>query len=318
MIQHSKFHALLLINKEKACSSHQVVHEVRKILKQKTIGHAGTLDPMAEGLLVLLCGSAVKLSSYFLNQDKRYKLSLKFGLETDTLDLEGQILKSQAVSLKKEDIAALLQQETKTLELPVPIFSAVKVKGQALYKYAVKGQTDVKIPFKKMSFWDLNIQDIQKDGLSLSVSCSKGSYIRSWVHHLGQKMQTGACLTKLNRISSGDFQLKDSIGLSQLKEKLSEKHPANETELKQLLGDSCLFSHTALKSFPHVELAKKHLQFLKQGRLPLYLITESQKNQIQTNKKNETQILKAVRKDRIFSLLELRPFKKMRILRNLH
>lgn len=313
----SNFHGLMLINKDSSCSSHQVVYEARKVLKQQSIGHAGTLDPMAKGLLVLLCGSAAKLSPYFMNQNKRYTLSLQFGLETDSFDLEGQVIHSQKVSLEKEKIASLLKQETRELELPVPIFSAIKVKGKPLYNYAVKGQTDVKIPLKKMNFWDLKIETIEKDKAALSVSCSKGSYIRSWVHYLGQKMQTGACLTFLNRTSSGDFQLENSLTLSELKKILSNHFPKTEEELKELLGDSFIFSHKALKDFPHIELAKKHLVFLKQGRLHPYLIAESQAYQIESNKNSQNRILKVVRKNRLHALLELKPFQKIKILRNL-
>ena len=314
----SDFHGLILINKDSSCSSHEVVNTARKILKQKAIGHAGTLDPMAKGLLVLLCGSATKLSSYFINQNKRYTLSLQFGLETDSFDLEGQALQSKKVSLKRENIVSLLKQETKELELPVPIFSATKVKGRPLYNYAVRGQTDVKIPLKKMRFWDLEIQDIKEDKATLTVSCSKGSYIRSWAHHLGQKMQTGACLTSLNRTSSGDFQLEDSLSLSKLKELLSDSFPETEEKLKQLLGKSFVFSHKALKDFPHIELATKHLLFLKQGRLHPYLIAESQAYQIESNKRSRTQILKVIRKNQLHALLEIKPFQKIKILRNLN
>ena len=116
------FHGILLINKDKDCTSHQIVNEVRQILKQKAVGHAGTLDPQARGLLVILCGIATKLSTYFLNSDKHYKLSIKFGLETDTFDLQGKVLRSEKVSLKKENIENLLKRETCELELPVPIF----------------------------------------------------------------------------------------------------------------------------------------------------------------------------------------------------
>ena len=317
MMDSFDFHGLILINKDSSCSSHHVVHKARKILKQKAIGHAGTLDPMATGLLVLLCGSATKLSSYFINQDKRYTLSFQFGLETDSFDLEGQVIQSKTVCLKKEDISTLLKQETKELELPVPIFSAVKVKGRPLYNYAVKGQRDVKLPIKKMNFWDLKIENIEKDRATVSVSCSKGSYIRAWVYHLGQKIKTGACLTKLNRISSGDFHLENSLSLSQLEEILSNKFPETEKELKRLLGESFLFSHKALKDFPHIELAQKHLLFLKQGRLHPYLVSESQAYQIESNKYSKNQIIKVVRKNRLHALLELKPFTKIKILRNL-
>ena len=184
------FNGVLLINKDKDCTSHQIVHAVRKILKQKSIGHAGTLDPLARGLLVILCGSATKLSSYFINQDKRYYLSLKFGLQTSSFDLQGEVLHSEELSLRPEDIKRVLEEGACDLEIPVPIFSAVKVEGKKLYSYAFKGK-EIQPPLKKMSFWGLEIHEIQKDSASVSVSCSKGSYIRSWVNYLGRKMNTG-------------------------------------------------------------------------------------------------------------------------------
>ena len=309
------FNGVLLINKDKDCTSHQIVHEVRTILKQKSIGHAGTLDPLARGLLVILCGSATKLSSYFINQDKRYYLSLKFGLQTSSFDLQGEVLHSEELSLRPEDIKRVLEEGACDLEIPVPIFSAVKVEGKKLYSYAFKGK-EIQPPLKKMSFWGLEIHEIQKDSASVSVSCSKGSYIRSWVNYLGQKMNTGACLTYLNRVSSGEFQLKNSLSLSQLKQKVSQKFPADEPALKELLGDSFLFSNSALTQFPQIELTLRNAKILRQGRLPLYVLSHVQKNQIAVNKRGRSQILKAVQGDKLLALLELRPFEKIKILRN--
>ena len=310
------FHGLLLLNKDKNITSHQAVNQIRSLLKQKAVGHAGTLDPMACGLLVILCGSSTKLSSYFLNQDKRYRLSFQLGLETDTLDLQGQVLKSQAVSFDKKKLESILYEESRELEIPVPIFSAVKRGGRKMYEYAFKGQK-VTPPLKLMSFWDLEIHEIQKDGAELSLSCSKGSYIRSWVHHIGLKTGTGACLTSLNRLASGDFKLEDSIHCEELESLLSKKFPASQEELKSLLGKSFLFPNKALTHFPQIELTKRQSKLLSQGRLDSYLILAVQKNQIETNKTNKNQILKAVRADSLLALLELRPFKKIKILKNL-
>ena len=309
------FNGVLLINKDTDCTSHQVVHEVRKILKQKSVGHAGTLDPMARGLLVILCGSATKLSSYFINQNKSYDLSLKFGLQTSSFDLQGEILHSKEVFLKQEDIKQVLEQGVCDLEIPVPLFSAVKVGGKKLYTYAFKGK-EIQAPLKKMSFWDLKIHEIQKDSVSLSISCSKGSYIRSWVNYLGQKMKTGACLTYLKRTASGDFHLKNSLATSQLKQKISQKFPVDEKALKELLKDSFLLSSSALTQFPQIELTLRNAKLLRQGRVPLYVSSYFQKQQIIVNKKGQTQVLKAVRGDKLLALLELRPFEKIRILRN--
>ncbi|MCZ0932315.1 MAG: tRNA pseudouridine(55) synthase TruB [Oligoflexia bacterium] len=314
-MQSPLFNGVLLINKDADCTSHQMVQEVRKILKQKSIGHAGTLDPMARGLLVVLCGSATKLSPYFLNQNKRYDLSLKFGLQTDTLDFQGETLHSEDVSLKKEDVKRVLEQGACDLEIPVPLFSAVKVKGQKLYSYAFKGKK-IQPPMKKMSFFDLEIHEIQKDSACLSLSCSKGSYIRSWVNYLGQKMKTGACLTGLKRVSSGEFKLKNSLTVSQLKQKVSQQFPMDEQALKQRLGESFLFSSSALTQFPQIELTARNAKLLKQGRMPLYVLSHAQKEQIAVNKGGQSQILKAVKGEKLLALLELRPFEKIKILRN--
>ena len=309
------FNGVLLINKDTDSTSHQVVHSVRKILKQKSVGHAGTLDPLAKGLLIVLCGSATKLSPYFINQDKRYDLSLKFGLQTSSFDLAGDLLHSKEVSLKKEEIKQVLEQGACQLEIPVPIFSAVKVDGKKLYTYAFKGK-EIKPPLKKMSFWDLEINEIQKDSASLSISCSKGSYIRSWVNYLGQQMKTGACLTYLKRVSSGDFKLENSVTVSQLQEKVSQSFPTDEQTLKGFLGDSFLLSSSALTQFPQIELTLRNARLLGQGRVPLYVSSYFQKEQITVNKKGQPQVLKAVRGDKLLALLELRPFEKIKILRN--
>lgn len=311
------FNGILLINKNGGCTSHHVVNEVRQILKQREVGHAGTLDPMARGLLVILCGIATKLSPYFTAQDKRYRLRIKFGLETNTFDLQGKVLKSEEVALKKELITDLLKKSARDLELPVPVFSAVKVQGKKLYSYAFAGkEKDIQPPFKKMSFWDVDTHDIQKDEVELSISCSKGSYIRSWIHYLGQKTKTGACLTQLKRLSSGNFDVQNSVTTEELKNKLRESFPKEEENLKALLGDSFVFPGSALTQFPELRLTGKNAQILQRGKVPVHILEISQKDQICVNKKGQPQILKAVKGEKLVALLEMRPFKKIRILRN--
>ena len=316
------FHGILLINKEKGFTSHKVVSQIRALLKQRAVGHAGTLDPMARGLLVALCGSGTKLSPYLLNQNKSYRLSFKLGIETDTLDIEGKILSSpapgQEIHFDKKELEQILHKETKELEIPVPIFSAVKREGRKMYEYAFKGQPIIP-PLKKMSFWGLQIHDIQRDGAEVSLSCSKGSYVRSWVRHIGLKTGTGACLTALNRLSSGEFKLEDSLSCSQLEALLSGAgaFPKTQQEIQALLGKSFLFPHQALKGFPQVELTKRQARFLSYGRVDTSLIVMAQPLQIETNKSGQNQILKAVRGGSLLALLELKPFKKIKILRNL-
>ena len=167
-----------------------------------------------------------------------------------------------------------------------------------------------------MSFWGLEIHNIQKDSTSLSISCSKGSYIRSWVHYLGQKIKTGACLTQLERVSSGSFHINQSLTTEELKQKLSENFPEEEEQLKSLLGDHFLFPSEALTQFPELNLTGRNARLLKQGRVPVYILETSQKDQISVNKKGQPQILKAVKGQKLVALLEMRPFEKIRILKN--
>ena len=315
--QVAHFNGVLLVNKDRDCTSHDIVDEVRHLLKQRTVGHAGTLDPQARGLLVILCGMATKLSPYFLNNDKRYQLTLQFGLETDTFDLQGKVLKSQEVSLKKEVIEELLKAECRDLEIPVPLFSAVKVKGKKLYSYGFSGKgEEVKPPVKKMSFWDLTIHKITNNSATLSVTCAKGSYIRSWVQYLGQKIGTGACLTHLERTLSGIFCVQHSQTINEIKKKLDNNFPKTEDDLKALLGESFLFPSKALAQFPPVSLTVKNARMLLQGKIPLYILTACQSQQIEVNKTGQAQILKAVNGEKLVALLELNPFKRLKILRN--
>ena len=310
------FHGVLLVNKHKNTTSHDIVKDVRSLLGQKEVGHAGTLDPMAEGLLVILCGMACKLSQYLLNQEKRYEVEVSFGIETDSLDITGKVLKKKEVSLDKKDLEELLKKETRTLTLPIPIFSAAKVEGKRLYSYAFKGEKDkVKIPEKEMSFYDLEIKKLEKDKALFAVSCSKGSFLRAFAHHLGQQTKTGACLSGLKRLSSGKFKVEDSLRVQELKEKL--KTPIKEEEnLKQTLKSSFLLPSEALPQFPEMSLNHQNARILKTGRIPSYIIKEQEDSQIDVNKKGKSQILKLVRDKQILALLEISPYEKIKILKN--
>lgn len=309
------FHGVLLIHKEKSWTSHDVVQKVRNLLNQKSVGHAGTLDPLAEGLLVLLLGSATKLSSYLLNSDKRYRLRFKFGLTTDTYDLEGEIQKQQEVSLKAQDVKALLEKNLGVLPLAVPLFSAVKIKGKKLYDYARAGKK-IQNPIKEMKFYDLEIHEITKDEAEVSISCSKGSYIRSWVHQLGEQAQVGACLTSLTRLTSGFLKQENSLKLEELNQKLQKYEPQNNQQLKEALLDTQSFL-SPLEATPHfhsIELNKRNSRELMHGRLPLYLIEQSQDKQKEVNKTSKHQILKIIQDDSLIALLELKPFERIKVL----
>lgn len=226
-----KLNGLILINKEPGVTSHDVVFSLRKILKEKQVGHIGTLDPMAEGLLVCLIGEAVKLSDYMMGSDKKYRLTLKMGVETDTWDITGKILKTVDAVVADEVIRRAVFNLSDLQSLPIPMYSAKKIDGKKLYEVARKAsattppgdnqETLFEGPLKEMKFWDLQITKIQYPFVSLEFQCSKGSFVRSWVYSLGRQLGVGAALTRLERLSIGEFQVKDAVTLEKLRSAVS-------------------------------------------------------------------------------------------------
>jgi tRNA pseudouridine55 synthase len=208
-------HGLLLVDKPKGWTSHDVVGFVRRRLKISSVGHCGTLDPAARGLLVLLLGEATKLSQYLLEKNKAYHLKFKLGLVTDSGDMDGQVLSQVAVDLDTEKIRAAILNLMGEMELPVPKFSAIKVNGQKLYEKARRGE-DFTPPMKKMAFFDPQILDVQADSGEVILKCMKGSYVRSWVTTLGENLGCGATLTDLCRTESVPFQISQALTLEQV------------------------------------------------------------------------------------------------------
>lgn len=207
---------VLLIHKPSGPTSHDVVHKVRKILKTKQVGHAGTLDPMASGLLVLLIGEGTKLSNYLLEGDKSYQATVRLGLSTDTLDITGAVLKECADIPSPDKVIQTVQSLAGPVELPVPIFSAVKVQGEKLYEKAHKGEKPTVIPKKIMKFWDFEGIEVEGPRVRFHVRCSKGSFIRSLAAEIGDRLGCGGTLEVLVRTGSAPFSLMDAISLEDL------------------------------------------------------------------------------------------------------
>lgn len=188
-----------------------MVSRVRRILKIKEVGHSGTLDPLATGLMVLLVGEATKLSSYVTEGDKSYQVGLKLGVTTDTLDISGQILTEQQVFSSQNEIENAALQLKGEFNLPVPMYSAKKIDGKKLYEYARNGEI-IEQPYKVMKFWD--ITKIEESEFHLH--CSKGSFIRSWVQLLGERLGVGATLSSLKRTGSHRYSLSEASSLDDL------------------------------------------------------------------------------------------------------
>jgi len=213
----AEYDGVLLIDKPSAHTSHDVVARVRGILHMKRVGHAGTLDPMATGLLVLLLGKATKLSQYLMSVDKTYTGSVKLGQVTNTQDAEGDVLETRPVPELTEDAvrAALRGMVGDQYQTP-PMFSAIKIKGVPLYKSARAGEEIEREPrFIRVKRFDLT-RWAPPDTLDFSVDCTKGTYVRTLAHDLGQKLGCGAHLSALRRISSGALNVDRAVTLEAL------------------------------------------------------------------------------------------------------
>ncbi len=219
----SEYEGILLIDKDAGCTSHDVVNKVRRILKIRSVGHAGTLDPLATGLLVILVGRATKVSQYLMSLDKVYDGEMKLGVETNSQDSEGEVVSELPVpesvneAYMREQMASFLGDQYQT----PPMFSAKKLNGIPLYKLARQGQEVQREPrFINISKFEL--LEWNKPAAKFRLACSKGTYVRTVCHDLGKKIGCGAHMTQLRRISSDKFTVENAITV----EKLSQLNPS--------------------------------------------------------------------------------------------
>ncbi len=209
----------LNIYKPKGKTSHDVVAILRRITKVKQIGHTGTLDPFAEGVLPICIGKATRLIEY-LKDDKAYVATVQFGSATDTYDLEGETTKSSDLIPSLDEIEAKLDDFRGEIEQTPPIYSAIKVNGKKLYEYARAGE-QVEVKTRKVCISELKLLEYNQETrtLELYIACSKGTYIRSIANDLGEKLGCFGHLIKLVRVQAGDFVVEDAIKLEDLQSK---------------------------------------------------------------------------------------------------
>lgn len=205
----------LLLDKEKGISSNQLVQKVKKSLSLKKVGHLGTLDPMATGLMILAINRGTKFSSYFLESDKSYYASIQLGSSTDTDDAMGNIISSSDIIPNEKDInkslASFIGQSMQT----APFFSALKHKGKPLYKYAREGEFISKPP-REINIFSIENIICEHNKCSFIVHCSKGTYIRSIARDLGDKLNSGGHLSALRRLSQGTFNIKNAMTIENI------------------------------------------------------------------------------------------------------
>ncbi|MGN1384505.1 MAG: tRNA pseudouridine(55) synthase TruB [Clostridia bacterium] len=213
---------IIVINKEKGCTSHDIVYKVKKMFNTK-VGHTGTLDPNATGVIPILLGKGTKISKYLIEHDKEYEVVLQLGVKTTTADEEGEIIEEKEVlkeSLEQLEIERILKSFIGKIKQMPPKYSAIKVNGRKLYEYARKGQ-EVEIKPREVEIYNIEITNIQKEKkqIEFKVSCSKGTYIRTLCEDIAEKMRTVGYMKELKRTKVGDFNIEQAITLGQLQEK---------------------------------------------------------------------------------------------------
>ncbi len=246
---------IIVVNKQKGCTSHDVVNKVKKIVNKK-VGHTGTLDPLATGVLPLLIGKGTLCSKYLINHDKVYEVSLKLGISTDTMDAEGKIIEEKEVSsdiLTKENVEKVLSSFIGKQEQTPPIYSAIKVAGKKLYEYARKGQK-VEIPKREIEIYNIKLVGINKvsNEIEFKVSCSKGTYIRSLCTDIAKALGTIGYMSGLERLQVGKFKIENSIKI-------------DESTTKEYIEEHIIGIEELFAEKPKIEINQKKLLLFLNG-----------------------------------------------------
>ena len=249
---------IIVINKPKNYTSHDIVRKVKKILNKK-VGHTGTLDPNATGVLPLLIGKGTELSKYLINHNKTYEAVLQLGEKRDTADCEGNILDSKPVQIEcldKAKIQNIFQSLIGKQQQIPPIYSAIKINGKKLYEYARKGEK-VEIQPREIEIYSLEIINIniEKKQIEFRVKCSKGTYIRTLCENIAEKLKTVGYMKELKRTQVGEFELKDAITIEEL-ENLVNKNEDNK---------NFITIENYFKNAPSITLDEKRIKLFLNG-----------------------------------------------------
>jgi len=237
---------IFLLNKDAGATSNSALQEIKRLYNAKKAGHTGTLDPLATGVLPICLGEATKFSQFLLDADKGYLVRMQFGLTTTTGDGEGEIVRQQQSNVKAHDLLKLLPSFTGEIEQTPPMYSAVKIDGVPLYKLARAGKTIAR-PSRKVQIYSLDLVnfDESKQQADISISCSKGTYVRTLVEDLGDLLAVGASVIALQRTYVGSFELQQS-------KKVSDLVNLNHDQLDELL----LPIDAGLISLPRVQIGE--------------------------------------------------------------
>jgi tRNA pseudouridine55 synthase len=257
------YNGILLVNKPLGMTSHDVIDRLRHITRQRRIGHTGTLDPMAEGLLVVCLGNATVMSQFLTDESKQYEAEVYLGKRSKTYDREGiddDTVTNEIPDLSKTALATLLASFTGTIEQTVPPFSAVKVQGKKLYELARQGEVIEELPTRTVQIFNLELLSYESPKLTVGIDCSKGTYIRSLAHDIGEKLGCGAYLSQLRRTKVGRCSLVDALTL----EAIEAAHLQNRLA-EHLISGETLVSYAALTISERFSTVVQHGQPLFGG-----------------------------------------------------
>jgi tRNA pseudouridine55 synthase len=277
---------LLVVNKRTQMTSHDVVEKLRRALKLKKIGHAGTLDPNASGVLLACLGKATKIAGFLTEFDKEYKAVIKLGVATDTYDQEGKVIQTKMeLEIPEERLREVVESFQGEQWQTPPLYSAIKQKGKKLYQYARAGQR-VERNKRRIFIRDIQLLEINLPYVKLKVNCSKGTYIRSLAHDIGEKLGCGAHLFSLCRSRVGPFEIKQALDLEAIE----------ETQREGKIGDFLIPIEKALAHIPSVVVVDSFAKRIKDGlslypSLVLSVENEFDKDQMICIKNNQKEII---------------------------
>ena len=243
---------IIVINKPEGITSFDVVRKIKKLCSTKKVGHTGTLDPLAAGVLVICIGRATKIVDFLMDGTKLYEAVLKLGVVTDTYDREGNILETHEVPGDEEMVKCCVQKFVGEIYQIPPMYSALKVNGKKLYELARQG-IEVERKPRKLNIYDIKILKIELPNVTFQVTCSKGTYIRSLCYDIGRQVGSGGAMWKLLRLSTGGFNINEAVPLSEL----------TEANIKSYL----IPMDKALRNYKKVYFEDKYSKFLYNGVL---------------------------------------------------
>lgn len=254
---------IIIVNKEKGFTSHDVVAKLRGILRFKKIGHTGTLDPDATGVLPVCVGKATKVCDLLTDKDKTYVAVVRLGVTTDTQDMTGQILSVSNVSVTEDQLKSVLKEFTGDIRQIPPMYSAIKINGKRLYELARQGK-EVERKARNVTIHKIALQAtalqataLQADEFTIEVTCSKGTYIRSLCHDIGQRLGCGAAMRSLVRTRVGDFSLRDALTLTEIERMVRESPSGGEDILMPV--------DSVFNRYARCDVSEKAMKFLRNG-----------------------------------------------------